>query len=101
MNRTKEYNRYKMFTKALRKRNISNRVYGYDFYENLHQYSKNKIHCSCPCCSAKTNTANNKSRGPVDPNKHHSMKIPGPGSKNWKPADRRKMERMDEQEKEN
>ena len=34
MNRTKEYNRHKMFSKALRKRNISNRVYGYDFYEN-------------------------------------------------------------------
>lgn len=23
-------------------------------YDNLHQYSKNKIHCSCPLCSAKT-----------------------------------------------
>lgn len=23
-------------------------------YSNLHQYSKNKIHCSCPMCSVKT-----------------------------------------------
>ena len=44
-------------TKALRKKEISESVYpnrsGY--YENLHQYSKNKIHCSCKLCRAKTN----------------------------------------------
>ena len=62
MNRTKEYNRHKMFSKALRKRNISNRVYGYDFYENLHQYSKNKIHCSCPMCSPKTRNKGHRNR---------------------------------------
>ena len=28
--------------------------YGWQYYDNLHQYSKNKIHCSCPMCSAKT-----------------------------------------------
>ena len=44
--------------KALRKRRIAEEVYHngkeYPYYNNLHQYSKNKIHCSCPMCSAKT-----------------------------------------------
>lgn len=48
--------------KALRKRRIANEIYrNHDsqgeylpYYDNLHQYSKNKIHCSCPSCSAKT-----------------------------------------------
>lgn len=48
--------------KALRKRRIANEIYrchdsqgNYTpYYDNLHQYSKNKIHCSCPECSAKT-----------------------------------------------
>lgn len=40
-------------TKALRKRNICKKAYPVipDWYNNLHQYSKNKIHCSCPMCS--------------------------------------------------
>ena len=43
--------------KALRKRRIAKEVY-YDgnthpYYSNLHQYSKNKIHCSCPLCKSK------------------------------------------------
>ena len=25
------------------------------FYKNLHEYSKGKIHCSCPMCRRKTN----------------------------------------------
>ncbi len=37
-------------TKALRKKNISKHNYGFDWYSNLHQYSKNKIHCSCGMC---------------------------------------------------
>ena len=37
-------------TKAIRKRGISRSVYGHDWYSNLHEYSKNKIHCSCPMC---------------------------------------------------
>lgn len=45
--------------KALRKRRIAREIYSYkgytcEYYDNLHQYSKNKIHCSCPMCSAKT-----------------------------------------------
>lgn len=28
------------------------------WYDNLHQYSKNKIHCSCPMCNAKSGVNN-------------------------------------------
>ena len=54
-----EYNRDVSRKKALRKRRISSHYYwtrreGKDYYDNLHQYSKNKIHCSDPCCSVKT-----------------------------------------------
>ena len=35
------------------------------YYGNLHQYSKNKIYCSCPMCASKTNTSVYKSKGPV------------------------------------
>ena len=52
------YNRDVSRRKALRKRRIAEEVYynGKEnpYYNNLHQYSKNKIHCSCPLCSAKT-----------------------------------------------
>ena len=52
-------NRRKSILKALRKKRIDNDIYGYldrehGYYNNLHQYSKNKIHCSCPLCSCKT-----------------------------------------------
>lgn len=43
--------------KALRKRRLARELYHWgtsDYYDNLHQYSKNKIHCSCPICSPKT-----------------------------------------------
>lgn len=36
--------------KALRKQNISKKVYHLDWYNNLHEYSKNKVHCSCQLC---------------------------------------------------
>lgn len=38
------------WTKAKRKSSISSHVLGHSYYDNLHQYSKNKIHCSCPLC---------------------------------------------------
>ena len=58
--RTRAERRHNDKKKALRKRYITrNAYYSYsidmqDYYDNLHQYSKNKIHCSCPICSAKT-----------------------------------------------
>jgi len=62
MARTRAWRRFKDFIKAKRKKKISDEVYTWiswdgrtpSWYSNLHQYSKNKIHCSCPMCSAKT-----------------------------------------------
>ena len=53
--RSSSERRHKDFHKAIRKRNISKVIYGnrFDYYNNLHQYSKNKIHCSCYWCSKK------------------------------------------------
>ena len=42
--------RHNNVRKALRKQSISRHNYGIDWYDNLHQYSKNKIHCSCGIC---------------------------------------------------
>lgn len=53
------YHRRMNWRKALRKRRIV-RQYGFDYYDNLHQYSKNKIHCSCPNCR-KTRNGNSTS----------------------------------------
>ena len=53
--RTKAERRHKDFSKAIRKKNICEKHYGFPWYDNLHQYSKNKIHCSCPLCASKTN----------------------------------------------
>ena len=74
--RNREWRRKKDFSKAKRKRKID--FYSYywyyrknsnnpldfstksGYYNNLHQYSKNKIHCSCPMCSAKTRNKGNR-----------------------------------------
>jgi len=42
--------RRKNYRKAVRKQHISNEVYGFSWYKNLHEFSKNKIHCSCLMC---------------------------------------------------
>ena len=69
--RGRAWRRYKNYTKAKRKRDIDihsnwwpinyTSFFNHEFlnnrkgmYDNLHQYSKNKIHCSCPICSTKT-----------------------------------------------
>lgn len=58
--RSSAYNRDVSRRKALRKQRIAKRLYSYnygsefEYYKHLHQYSKGKIHCSCPMCSAKT-----------------------------------------------
>lgn len=51
--------RHNDWYKAIRKRRIDRECdaaspYHKDWYDNLHQYSKNKIHCSCPLCACKT-----------------------------------------------
>ena len=43
--------------KIRRKKKIVKEVYGFPYYHEDGKYSKGKIHCSCPMCSAKTNTA--------------------------------------------
>ena len=64
--RSRAYNRDVSKRKALRKKRIAEEVY-YDgkehpYYNNLHQYSKNKIHCSCPMCSPKTRNKGRRNR---------------------------------------
>ena len=58
MERTRAENRFNSRRKALRKRRIDRQTQGRysttPYYDNLHQYSKNKIHCSCPDCNPKT-----------------------------------------------
>ena len=87
----KRHNDYK---KAIRKRKIDREldaasIYHHDWYDNLHQYSKNKIHCSCPWCSPRTR---NKGR-------HRNTKNYAP-SINYKMMDKRRQMAMDEDEKE-
>ena len=64
--RTHAEKRHNDWKKAIRKKKIIN-AYGFDYYDNLHQYSKNKIHCSCPLCRAKTrdNTYGPKEQWPI------------------------------------
>ncbi len=80
--RTRAEKRRNDWKKAIRKRKII-RHYGFDYYDNLHQYSKNKIHCSCPICRAKT--GKRKSR------------IIGEGGKNWSIADEKRIDEMKDQ----
>lgn len=73
--RTRAERRHNNVKKAIRKRNLSLQLYWTDnygnkkpigaWYNNLHQYSKNKIHCSCPLCSSKTkNKGSHKNYSP-------------------------------------
>lgn len=105
MYRKRAWRRYKNYTKAMRKRKIDISSYWYHkttdpftfwldgyrcgFYDNLHQYSKNKIHCSCPMCSAKTRNKGKRRR-----NKPYAPSI------NYTMMDKRRQMAMDEDEKE-
>lgn len=64
--RSRAYNRDVSKRKALRKKRIAEEVYyngkEWPYYNNLHQYSKNKIHCSCPICSPKTRNKGRRDR---------------------------------------
>ena len=85
--RTRDY----MWRKALHKRYLDHMLScgGWMMYDNLHEYSKGKIHCSCPWCSPRTR---NKGR-------HRNTKNYAP-SINYKISDLRKVRDMDEQEQE-
>ena len=72
------YNRKASIRKALRKKRIAEELHLIT-YDNLHQYSKNKVYCSCPGCNPKSNQK---------------------GRPNYKPSDLKKMSDMDLQERE-
>jgi len=87
--RTRAERRKKDWAKALRKQGIAHNYYGWweGWYRNLHQYSKGKIHCSCPMCRAKTS-------------KTKMRKSWGPGGKNWPMRDKKRLDEMSSQEEE-
>lgn len=94
------YNRDVSKRKAMRKRRLARDIYhawetwlrgeGWEYYDNLHQYSKNKIHCSCPMCSTKTR------------NKGHRRNKSGNYNRNlnYKASELRRLLAMDEEEME-
>lgn len=90
--RSRAYNRDVSRRKALRKKRISDNFWphasNYPYYDNLHQYSKNKIHCSCPMCSQKTKNKGKPARKNYNP------------THNYKASDLRKKIAMDLQEEE-
>lgn len=55
MNRSRDYYRKMRAKHIKRKMNIVSHWHGFEdgYYEHDGQYSKNKIHCSCPLCSSK------------------------------------------------
>lgn len=82
------YTRTKSYSKAMRKYHIDrDNAAGRRslYYNNIHQYADNKIHCSCPMCSEKTNNKNRNGARGWEP------------SKNWSIADKRKLESMESQ----
>ena len=83
--------RHNDWRKAARKRYIVRHIYCWDndWFDNLHQYSKNKVHCSCGMCSRYSKT-NNRGR------KRHIHGNYAP-SKNWSLADTKRIEEMKEQ----
>ena len=86
-NRGRAYNRDVSRRKALRKKHISDHFWmcanNHPYYDNLHQYSKNKIHCSCPMCSQKSKNKGKRARKNYNP------------THNFKASDVRKFEKMD------
>lgn len=86
--RTRAERRHNDWHKAIRKRRIDRATScdGRDWYDNLHQYSKNKITCSCGMCSRYTKTNNHG----------HRRRIPRnyAPSKNWSPSDKKRLDEM-------
>ena len=91
--------------KAERKVRIVHALNDYWSYPYFGCYRKGKIHCSCPLCAAKTGSALQKSRGPVDQGaegeerrKAHGRRIACTngryGKKHYKVSDRRKVDRL-------
>lgn len=89
-------NREVSFRKARRKRRIARDIYhawhedDWQYYNNLHQYSKNKIHCSCPCCSTKTRNKGRRRHKAGNYNRNLNYKV----------SELRRLLAMDEEEME-
>lgn len=82
------YDRTKSWSKALRKYHIDQAISPKNLpplYNNLHQYADNKIHCSCPMCSAKTNNKNRSGARGWEP------------SENWSISDQKKIDSINSQ----
>ena len=89
------YNRDMTWRKAIRKRRIAKNIYRnwspnstWEYYDNLHQYSKNKIHCSCPACQAKTRNKGKRRYRSGNYMRHLNYKV----------SDLKRMISMDEEE---
>ena len=98
MKHDKSYSRDQDYRHAVKRRRIDRELSSYiwhDWYNNLHQYSKNKIHCSCGLCACKTNGSRAR---------RHSCHTTEP-AENWSTRDRRQIEdqenQLDELETEN
>lgn len=86
--RNKPYRREMRRKHIKRKKRIADSIYsGGPYYSFDGQYDKNKVHCSCPMCSQKTN---NKGKNRLK----HGNYYP---SKNWKHSDKLKIDKMDAQ----
>ena len=86
--------RKKDYCKAKRKEYISKEVYGVDWYDNLHQYSKNKVHCSCPMCASKTNLKKWRGSGKRYDNRSLYGTSYGRKGKNWSMQDIKRIQNM-------
>lgn len=86
MNRDRSYYR-KMRAKHIHRKKKLGRWFKLK-YDGM--YSKNKIHCSCPMCTRKTN---NKGKNRLK----HGNYYP---SKDWKHSDLQKIQKMDDEIKE-
>lgn len=76
---------------------VADESYCYDnryilLYNNLHQYSKNKIHCSCGMCSCYNKTKNKGKRRGIIGNYAPSY--------NWSHADQKKIDELNYTEEE-
>ena len=84
--------------KARRKQRLAKELYELDYYDSLHQFSKNKIHCSCPMCSGmnKTNQKKFKGNGKTQHNNSHYGTTNNRKGKNWKFSEYKKILSMKE-----
>ena len=110
------YNRDVSDRKARRKKYLSELWQVTPWYNNLHQYSKNKIHCSCGMCSCKTNQHHEHSAGvgffciyryineegiEQTALRTHSYGTSHSGRrKNWKYSDLKRINKIEQKEKE-